>query len=181
MAKTNPSSHIVADPIYAIMDFSSLSKHKKKIKQIVDSSEFQRLRRISQLGMASFVFPGATHTRFSHSLGAAYLSLKVMDKLSAWDDQKEILKTINDNKLVIFLTALLHDIGHGPFSHSFESATNESIGSNKNLHISHEDWSCKIIESFNETILTKKERIDIRDVLKKETNVSPFIYQIRAP
>ena len=73
---------IVNDPIHEVMDFGSDPEFRNALKSVIDTIEFQRLRRISQLGLASYVFPGATHSRFSHSLGAAHLAKKTLDSLS---------------------------------------------------------------------------------------------------
>lgn len=77
---------------------------------IVDHPEFQRLRRIHQLGTAQLVYPGAHHTRFEHSLGAYHLAGRFAESLALSDEEA----------LTVRAGALLHDIGHGPFSHAFE-------------------------------------------------------------
>ena len=86
------------------------------ILDLIDSKEFQRLRRIKQLGTAQYTFHGAEHSRFSHSLGVYELTRKICDRFlrnypNDWDDSE---------RLVTLTAALLHDIGHGPFSHTFE-------------------------------------------------------------
>lgn len=86
------------------------------ILDLIDSKEFQRLRRIKQLGTAQYTFHGAEHSRFSHSLGVYELTRKICDHFvrnypEDWDDSE---------RLVTLTAALLHDIGHGPFSHTFE-------------------------------------------------------------
>jgi uncharacterized protein len=86
--------------------------------EVVDTPAFQRLRRVSQLGLADFVFPGATRTRFSHSLGALYVMGELLKA-----DKGEIanhLKSYNINWRALRFAALLHDIGHLPFSHPME-------------------------------------------------------------
>lgn len=123
-----------------------------KIRRLVDCKEFQRLRRITQLATASQVFPGAVQNRFSHSLGVYYLMDKIIthfeEKLRDIGYENSINKTDRDAVLV---AALLHDIGHGPFSHAFEEA-----GINYE-NFSHEQWTQKII-------LSKKT--DIHQTLK---------------
>ena len=86
------------------------------IMDLINSREFQRLRRIKQLGTAQYTFHGAEHSRFSHSLGVYELTRKMINNFQrhysdVWDDQY---------RLVTLCAALLHDIGHGPFSHTFE-------------------------------------------------------------
>jgi len=105
----------------------------------MDTNAFQRLRRISQLGLASYVFPGATHTRFSHSLGAAYLAHCVLVHLKDWSEASE-RKEIEQHFNQVIIAALLHDVGHGPFSHSFERILKDT-----SLSLTHEDWTKTLI------------------------------------
>ena len=72
----------INDPIHGIMTPGSDKEIKNILKLLIDTKEFQRLRKISQLGLNSYVFPGSTHTRFSHSLGAAYLASKILESSS---------------------------------------------------------------------------------------------------
>lgn len=105
--------------------------------KILDTKEFQRLRRINQLSMGLMVFPSATHTRFSHCIGTYHMMGLIIEHL------EKKFKNINigqKNRELALLVALLHDIGHGPFSHSFEAA----LGTN------HEKMTCKIIEGDTE-------------------------------
>lgn len=85
------------------------------IWQLINSPEFQRLRRISQLGGARMVFSSAEHSRFSHGLGAYELARLLLENVN---DVKESLTSLE--KMTILCAALLHDVGHGPFSHAFE-------------------------------------------------------------
>lgn len=79
-------------------------------ERIMDMPQFQRLRRIKQLGLISLIYPGATHTRFEHSVGTMHLGSKLAAELELDDDDIELIRA----------SALLHDIGHGPFSHVSE-------------------------------------------------------------
>ncbi len=123
---------IIRDPIYGLIIFEKDTE--SSILDIVDSPEFQRLRRIKQLGFSSYTFPTATHDRFSHSIGVSFVLGKILDSLNL---PKEIaIPTVGVNgttsrvsiskeelKLLLRLAGLLHDIGHGPFSHAFEKIT----------------------------------------------------------
>ncbi len=106
---------------------------------IIDTPEFQRLRRISQIGFANLVYPGANHTRFEHSLGTMHVASQLVKKMDADEDEKR----------EIVVSALLHDIGHAPFSHCSEAILS------RYLKIAHEDV---------ERILKRGE---IRDVLNE--------------
>jgi HD superfamily phosphohydrolase len=94
---------------------------------LVDTPEFQRLRRIRQLGLAYGTYPGAEHSRFSHSLGTYHLACLVAERLALAPEERRLLS----------LAALVHDLGHGPFSHVWER-TPLAAGA-------HEEWTWRII------------------------------------
>jgi uncharacterized protein len=92
----------------------------KRVLELIDSPAFQRLRRISQLGLVSQVYPGATHTRFEHSLGVYRLALQYLRSLAG---QADFVQRVDEREAITFiLAALLHDIGHWPFCHPIELA-----------------------------------------------------------
>lgn len=113
---------IVNDPVYGFIRFP-----EPELMRVIDHPWFQRLRNIKQMGLAQLVYPGAVHTRFAHSLGACHLMGKALDELKAKD-----VTPSKEECLAGRLAALLHDVGHGPFSHSLEY---ELVG------ISHETLS----------------------------------------
>jgi serine/threonine protein kinase len=90
------------------------------ITKIIDTPEFQRLRGVKQLGPTNFVFPGATHTRFEHSLGVYNLSLKYLEQIIDSKEFRSICPDVEQSIKVITLSCLLHDIGHYPYSHWIE-------------------------------------------------------------
>ncbi len=128
---------VFRDPIYGYIKVDY-----KIIEELIDTKEFQRLRRIRQLSGVSEVFPTAEHSRFTHSLGAYEVAREILE-------EAEGANTIAPyEQLLLLITALLHDIGHGPYSHAFESITS----------ISHEEIGCNIIESSDtqiNNVLTK--------------------------
>ena len=108
---------------------------------LLNTSEFQRLRRIKQLGFSELVYPGATHTRFSHSVGVFHTSRQLVGLLerllgSAFSPEKA---------RVAMCSALLHDLGHGPFSHAFEGVERARMARKK-----HEKWTVDIIRDNTE-------------------------------
>ena len=90
----------------------------RRVRALVDTPEFQRLTHISQLGLVSKVYPGATHTRFEHALGVYHNALRYLQQLRK-DSRFVATVTVADAELLI-VTALLHDIGHWPFCHPIE-------------------------------------------------------------
>ena len=107
------------------------------IARLIDTREFQRLRNIQQLATCHYVFPAATHNRFSHSLGAYHLAKTLCDHLN--EVQPGIIS--DEDTDLVSIAALLHDIGHPPFSHLLETDTVFA-----NFH-SHEDWGKMMLES----------------------------------
>ena len=116
----------IIDPIH---DFIRVYNHELSI---IDDPLFQRLRRIRQLSGAHLTYPAAQHTRFEHSLGVMHIASQAGHALN----EKGILKS--DDIKILRLAGLLHDIGHGPFSHLFEEIIQEK-------KISHEDFGKEII------------------------------------
>ncbi len=106
--------------------------------RVIDSKVFQRLRRIKQLSTADYVFPEANHTRFAHSLGTFHIMTMMMDRICGLFDYLHIDYS-QDDRDVILMAALLHDVGHGPYSHAFEKL---SVSGK-----SHEMWTREIIEN----------------------------------
>lgn len=151
----------IADPVHRMLDFGSSSAD---IKELVGTPPVQRLRRISQLGLASNVFPGAVHTRFSHSLGAAHLAVRVGDILG--DDVPDA------HSRLLAVSALLHDVGHGPFSHSFERALKGVLTEAP----SHEDWTEAIVQGPLAPILEKLDLLpaDVNRLLGKANGSKRF-------
>lgn len=104
-------------------------------KEIIDSYPVQRLHRLRQLAGAEYLYPGANHTRFEHSIGVMHLAGKVVEN-------PNISKHLNDNqKEEVRIAALLHDVGHGPFSHIFEHILDKEMGK------THEDMTLWIIKN----------------------------------
>ncbi|HEX6891254.1 MAG TPA: HD domain-containing protein, partial [Chryseolinea sp.] len=103
---------IINDPVYGF-----ITVNNELIYEIISHPHFQRLRHIKQLGLTDFVYPGALHTRFQHALGAMYLMGKVLDTLRLKGVE------VSENEYEASQVAiLLHDIGHGPFSHTLEDS-----------------------------------------------------------
>lgn len=126
---------IINDPIHGTFRLDA------GCKLIFDTRQFQRLRRLKQLGMTYYVFPGASHNRFEHSLGVAHLAQKFATQL--WSFQGSELDVDRSDIHVVELAGLCHDLGHGPFSHVFER---EFLRQKGIVDWDHEDMSAKMLE-----------------------------------
>ncbi len=138
------SDKVFRDPLYNYIAFGR--KRDEWLIELINCPEVQRLRRIHQLGVSNFTYPGADHTRFAHSLGVTHLMKLVLEHLERESDAEKIRSA----RPALLATALLHDVGHGPFSHLFEPC----------LGIDHEKWSMAIIndtESKINQILTRED------------------------
>jgi HD superfamily phosphohydrolase len=126
-------------------------------KEIIDSYPVQRLRRLRQLAGSEYVYPGANHTRFEHSVGVMYLAGKVTEN-------PNISRLIDENEAeTVKIAGLLHDVGHGPFSHVFEHLLD------KELHKTHEDITQWIIRNSELKDTLKNNGYDPTEVGKLAT------------
>jgi HD superfamily phosphohydrolase len=127
----NAKNKIINDPVWGFIDLKS-----GLLLDLIEHPYFQRLRRIKQLGLSSMVYPGANHTRFEHAIGTMHLVSLALDVL------KEKGNKITDEEAEGAMAALLlHDIGHGPFSHALEQSIVQKI--------SHEEISCLYMDELN--------------------------------
>jgi uncharacterized protein len=136
----------IRDPIHG---FISLNDWEQAI---IDTPAFQRLQRIGQLGFTNMVYPSAGHSRFEHSLGVMHVATRMYERIV--ECSRSYLQTelnyddsgLERDKLIIRIAALLHDIGHSPFSHAGEELMPEKSGKN-HYKYKHEDYSAAIIET----------------------------------
>jgi hypothetical protein len=143
------NSKIIRDPIHGDIKLEGL------FLELIEAPEFQRLYNIKQLGFAHLVFPGAHHTRLEHSLGSYYMANQSSNMLNLAEDEKKILT----------IAALLHDIGHGPFSHTLENILRDS------LNVDHVDLTEKLILGEHAIFESKEQEFigspNVFDVLNK--------------
>ena len=105
----------VRDPVHNLIEFGP-DQFESTLWRVIQTRPFQRLRRIRQLGFSELVFPGAVHTRFSHSIGVFHTARQLMELI-----KRELGNDVKEHQLKVALAAaLVHDVGHGMFSHSFE-------------------------------------------------------------
>src|SRR4051812_13860415 len=106
---------IYRDSVHNIIRVSTDTDEGRLIVALIDTPEFQRLRRIRQLGLAYFAYQAAEHSRFTHSLGAFHLAARMVAKL------RNSYRIQPEDQTAVRVAALLHDLGHGPFSHVIEN------------------------------------------------------------
>ncbi len=129
--KTHSKLKIINDPIYGFITIPGTL-----LFQLIEHPYFQRLRRVSQMGLTYLVFPGAHHTRFHHALGALFLMQKAVQGL-----RFKGVEISEKEEEALYIAILLHDIGHGPFSHAMEKSIVENV--------SHEQISLFFMEALN--------------------------------
>ena len=125
------SERIYRDPVHNIIRLRTETDEGRLMVQLIDAPEFQRLRRIKQLGLALYTYQGAEHSRFTHSLGVLHLMTRVLDRLG------ESYQISQEDRAAARAAALLHDIGHGSFSHVMEKV--------QTYH--HEAWTVRAVLS----------------------------------
>ena len=148
---------IINDPVYGFLTIPF-----ELVFDIIEHPWFQRLRRIRQLGLTDLVYPGALHTRFHHTLGAVHLTGQAIEELRAKD-----YDISNEEAEAVTLAILMHDIGHGPFSHALENSIVTGI--------SHEQISLLFMERLNEEFDGK---LDLAIRVFKDEYPKRFLYQL---
>ena len=148
---------IINDPIYGFIHIPS-----SLVFDIIEHPYFQRLRRINQMGLSYLVFPGAKHTRFEHVLGCVFLMQKTVEMLRFKGIQ------ISEKEAEgLYIAILLHDIGHGPFSHAMEHSIVEGI--------SHEEISLRFMQELNKVFNGK---LDTAIAIFQGTYPRKFMHQL---
>lgn len=162
MFERTDEEKVLRDPVHGYIHVDL-----KVVWDVINSSWFQRLRRIRQLGGAYVVYHCAEHSRFGHSLGVYELVRRMVYEVS------DINEALNEKeKVTAMLAGLLHDIGHGPYSHAFEGVTKTS----------HEDFTCRIIEEDTEITrilesCCKGLSKDVADVIRHKSE-NPLLTQL---
>src|SRR3954469_16865355 len=176
------SEKIIRDPVHDVIVLRTDRSLEALLFRLLNVPQVQRLRRVRQLGLASLAYPGADHSRYSHSLGVMETARKMVDQLRAsYSIDPEAEK-------VCLVSALLHDLGHGPFSHVFERVSG----------IHHEELTRRVIldpESEVHRVLTEHDGrmprrivdfLDCRpkrtffcDIISSQLDADRFDYLIR--
>jgi hypothetical protein len=170
----NSKTKTIRDPIHGDIKLEGL------FLELIEAPEIQRLYDIKQLGFAHLVFPGAHHTRLEHSLGAYHMASKAAEQLNLDKNEKDLISC----------AAFLHDIGHGPFSHTLEHILRDTLNADhvdlteKLIFGEHQIFSKKekeyiespsVFEILNKNSIDKKE---IADIIRGNTNTKKFLGQL---
>lgn len=155
--KTLPKHKILNDPIYGFITIPS-----KLVFDLMEHRHFQRLRRISQMGFSYIVYPGAHHTRFHHALGAMFLMQKAVQVLCS-----KGVELSKKEEEALYVAILLHDIGHGPFSHAMENSIVENV--------SHEQISLLFMEDLNRKF---NNELTLAIQIFKDEHPRKFLHQL---
>ena len=157
------SSKYIRDPVLGYIEITEVEKN------IIDTPPVQRLRRIKQLSVSDIAYPGGTHSRFSHAVGTMKLAGEIADSLKKSVDISE------EDWQIVRLAGLLHDVGHGPFSHSSESVFSSELG------MSHEDLGEKIIKDSSLASEIENQGYDpdeLAELIFGEPSIEKYIKQI---
>ncbi len=134
---------ILRDPVHGLVTFDG--PVQAVVERLLDAPEVQRLRRIRALGLAALAFPGAEHTRFAHAVGAAHVMTRYLARVEQLGAHLPPADRVGpDDARVALAAALLHDLGHGPYSHSFEGLVPGQLA--------HEDWTSRLLLDPDTTV-----------------------------
>ena len=148
---------IINDPIYGFVTLPD-----EIVYDLINHPIFQRLRRIKQLGLTNLVYPGALHTRFHHAIGAMHLMTEALQVLKS-----KGVKITEDECRAAIIAILLHDVGHGPFSHALEHTIV------KGVH--HEDISTMLMDELNKAF---KGKLSLAIKIFKDEHPKKFLHQL---
>ena len=152
-----PKRKILNDPVYGFITIPH-----QIIFDLIEHRYFQRLRRISQLGLTNLVYSGANHTRFQHAIGAVHLMTAAIEIIRSKGHEIS-----EEESIGVSVAILLHDIGHGPYSHTLEKSIVHDVG--------HEDISILLMDQLNEEF---DGQLDMAISIFKNTHPKRFLHQL---
>jgi HD superfamily phosphohydrolase len=180
----------ISDPIYKMIVFDDQQPLDMTAWRLLNTPDVQRLRRIKQLGVSEFVFPSATHSRFAHSAGVFENARRLLGPIRREIELGRAAGEFDEHRAkVSVLTALLHDIGHGPFSHAFEESR-KSIAERRHTRATvrkHEHFTAAmVLDSSGQVgeILTdaKVDPKEVAELVEAETPQDMYqqLYRVRS-
>ncbi len=156
-------SKYIRDPVFGYIGITEVEKN------IIDTYPVQRLRRIKQLSVSNIAYPGGNHSRFSHAIGTMDLAGRIVEGL------RRVVEISDEDWQLVRLAGLLHDVGHGPFSHSSESVLSSRLG------LSHEDLGEKVIKESSLADEIEKQGFDsdeLAELIFGEPSKEKYLKQI---
>lgn len=173
---------IIRDPVHDVIAFRTDRADEALLFRLINAAEFQRLRRIRQLGLASLAYPGAEHSRYAHCLGVMQTARRILARLRDLSPLDERQGTI------CVVAALLHDLGHGPFSHVFERVTgvhHESV--TRRVILDEQSEVQQILASYEpefpqrivDFLDERPSRTFYNDILSSQLDADRFDYLLR--
>lgn len=177
MSGEQPQVKVIRDPVHNIIPFDD-TRTGRLLLRLINTKEFQRLRRVKQLGVGHLVFPGAEHTRFAHSIGVMHVARMFLDRIT-----RVLGREIDEAQQTAVLAAsLVHDIGHAPFSHAMENIIgerhekrtreiilNDATEVHQRLREFDRDLPCRLDEFYSE---------DVEEGPTEQNNIPAFLTQI---
>lgn len=158
----------VRDPVHNLIEFDTHDELERVVWKLIQSRPFQRLRRVKQLGFSELVYPGATHTRFAHSIGVFHTARELMEIV-----KKKAPNGNESREKIALAAAIVHDVGHGPFSHAFET-----VGKRLGLKLAdHEVMSDELIRNGEiaeilNTDIMEGFASNVANMIKKEGQIT---------
>lgn len=158
----------VRDPVHNLIEFDTHDELERVVWKLIQSRPFQRLRRVKQLGFSELVYPGATHTRFAHSIGVFHTARELMKIV-----KKKAPNGHESREKIALAAAMVHDVGHGPFSHAFET-----VGKRLDLKLAdHEVMSDELIRNGEiaeilNTDIMEGFASNVANMIKKEGQIT---------
>ncbi|XP_056405330.1 deoxynucleoside triphosphate triphosphohydrolase SAMHD1-like isoform X2 [Hyla sarda] len=156
MAASSTPTKVFNDPVHGHIELHPL------LVRIIDTPQFQRLRYIKQLGGTYYVYPGACHNRFEHSIGVAHLAGCLVQELRKRQPELEIS---DEDVLCVQIAGLCHDLGHGPFSHLFDGMFMPKADPDKKFK--HEDMSAKMLDHLIRSNKGLEDDVLMDEIIKK--------------
>ena len=176
------SEKIIRDPVHDIVAFRLGRSIDALLFRLLNTAEFQRLRRVRQLGMASLAYPGADHSRYSHSLGVMETARKILAHLA------ESFPIDEEGRTVCTVAALLHDLGHGPFSHVFEGVSGIPheeltdrviLDPESEVHAVLADHDRALPQRVSDFLACRPQRTFLCDIISSQLDADRFDYLLR--
>jgi HD superfamily phosphohydrolase len=173
---------LIRDPVHDVIAFRTDRPEEALLFRLLNTPEFQRLRRVRQLGLAALAYPGADHSRFSHCIGVMETARRMLARMEAF------VPVTPEQRLVCLAAALLHDLGHGPFSHVFERVTgihHEEVTREMILDPAGEvhrllsERDARLPQRIVQFLGGRPQRTFLNDILSSQLDADRFDYLLR--